>query len=148
MLVDCCGGQIILRISSDIFIFNLGILFKGLFWERYILKGRIAFEGHWGLQSWTLDLSMMNEMKWFLDQGPPFVRLGLAIKTWSWQSTLFYLISVGYYSELYIAITLYWHYSFFYQLTYIIFFLCAYYLLLLFWQTKCKMLSIKCYSNA
>ena len=24
------------------------------FWERYILKGQIAFEGHWRLQSWTL----------------------------------------------------------------------------------------------
>jgi hypothetical protein len=28
--------------------------FEGLFGERYILKGQIAFEGHWRLQSWTL----------------------------------------------------------------------------------------------
>ena len=32
--------------------FQFGV--EGLFWERYILKGQIAFEGHWRLQSWTL----------------------------------------------------------------------------------------------
>ena len=26
-------------------------ILKGLFWERYILKGQIAFEGHWRVQS-------------------------------------------------------------------------------------------------
>jgi hypothetical protein len=36
-----------LRTSSDVvFIFNLGLRFEGLFGERYILKGQIAFEGH------------------------------------------------------------------------------------------------------
>ena len=49
-----CGGQIILRTSSDVFIFNLGLCFEGLFWERCILKGWIACEGHCRLQSWTL----------------------------------------------------------------------------------------------
>ena len=33
---------------------NLGLHFEGLFWERYISKGQIAFEGHWRLQSWSL----------------------------------------------------------------------------------------------
>ena len=33
---------------------SLGLRFEGLFWERYILKGQIALEGHWKLQSWTL----------------------------------------------------------------------------------------------
>ena len=33
-----------MRTSSDVFIFNLGLLFEGLFYERYILKGQIAFE--------------------------------------------------------------------------------------------------------
>ena len=28
---------------------------EGLFGETYILKGQISFEGHWRLQSWTLD---------------------------------------------------------------------------------------------
>ena len=36
-----------------------GCVLKGLFWERYILKGQIAFEGHWRLQSWTLTASSM-----------------------------------------------------------------------------------------
>ena len=44
----------ILRTSSDVFIFNLGLRSEGLFWERYILKGQIVFERHWRLQSWTL----------------------------------------------------------------------------------------------
>ena len=43
-----------LRTSSDVFILNLGLRFEGLFWERYIWKGQIVFEGHWRLQSWTL----------------------------------------------------------------------------------------------
>ena len=34
-----CGRQIISRISSDVFTFNLGLRFEGLFWERYSLKG-------------------------------------------------------------------------------------------------------------
>ena len=39
-LVGSCNRQIILRTSSDVFIFNLGLHFDGLFWERhYILKG-------------------------------------------------------------------------------------------------------------
>ena len=38
--------KIILRTLSDVFIFNLGLRFEGLFWKRYILKGRIVFEGH------------------------------------------------------------------------------------------------------
>ena len=28
--------------------------FEELLWERYILKGQIAFEGHWRLRSWIL----------------------------------------------------------------------------------------------
>ena len=36
--------------------FQSGLRFEGLFWERYILKGQIVFEGHWGHQSWTLHL--------------------------------------------------------------------------------------------
>ena len=50
-----CSGQFILKTSRDVFIFNLGLHFEGLFWERYILKGQITFEGHWRLQSWTLE---------------------------------------------------------------------------------------------
>ena len=46
--------HITLRTSSDIVIFNSGLHFEGLFWERYILKSKIAFEGHWRLQSWTV----------------------------------------------------------------------------------------------
>ena len=47
-------GQIILRTSSDVFIFNLGLRFEGSFSKRYILKGQIAFEEHWRLQYGTL----------------------------------------------------------------------------------------------
>ena len=46
MLVDSCDGHIILRISSDVFVFNSGLRFEGIFQERYILKGQIMFEGH------------------------------------------------------------------------------------------------------
>jgi len=53
-LVVVVCGQIVSRTSSDIFIFILGLRFGGLFWEMYILKGQIAFKGHWRLQSWTL----------------------------------------------------------------------------------------------
>jgi hypothetical protein len=45
-LVGSCGGQIVLRTSSDVFIFNLGLHSEGLFWERNTLNGQIAFEGH------------------------------------------------------------------------------------------------------
>ena len=59
MLVgSSCDRQIILRISRDVFIFKSGLRFEGLFWERYILKGQIAFEKHWRLQSWTLILDV------------------------------------------------------------------------------------------
>ena len=54
MLVGPCDRHITLMASSGVFIFNLGLRFEGLFWGRYILKGQIAFEGHWRLQSWTL----------------------------------------------------------------------------------------------
>jgi hypothetical protein len=53
-LVGSCGRQIIWRTSSDVFIINLELRYEGLFWERYILKGQIMFEGHQRLQSWTL----------------------------------------------------------------------------------------------
>ena len=46
-------ANLIWRTSSDIFVFNLGLRFERLFWERYILKGHITFEGHWRLQSWN-----------------------------------------------------------------------------------------------
>jgi hypothetical protein len=50
----CWFGRILLRTSSDVFIFNLGLRFEGLFWERCIFKGKYTFEKHWRLQSWTL----------------------------------------------------------------------------------------------
>ena len=31
MFIDSCGGHIILRTSSDVFIFNLGLHYEGLF---------------------------------------------------------------------------------------------------------------------
>jgi hypothetical protein len=34
--------------------FQFRVAFEGLFWEMYILKGKITFEGHWRLQSGTL----------------------------------------------------------------------------------------------
>jgi hypothetical protein len=40
-----------LQVTSS---FQLGLRFEGLFWERNTLKGQIAFEGHWRLQSCTL----------------------------------------------------------------------------------------------
>ena len=40
-----------LQVTSS---FSIWGCFEGLYWERYILKGQIAFEGHWRLQSWTL----------------------------------------------------------------------------------------------
>ena len=54
MLVDSCDGHIILKTSNDVLISNPGLRYEGLFWEMYILKGQIAFEGHWKLQNWTL----------------------------------------------------------------------------------------------
>ena len=48
--------HIILRTSTNIFILNVGLLCALLFWERYILKCQIVFEGHWRIQSWTLIL--------------------------------------------------------------------------------------------
>ena len=59
--VGSCAKQSISRTSSDVLIFNLGLRIEGLFWERYILRGQIAFGGHWGLQSWTLIGSHDNE---------------------------------------------------------------------------------------
>ena len=49
-----------LQTSSDVFIFNLGLRFEGLFWERCILKGQITFGGHWRLQSRTLGVIDRN----------------------------------------------------------------------------------------
>ena len=60
-LCGSCGGQLIMRTSSDIFIFNLGLRFEGLFWEKYILRGQISFKRHWRLQSWTLVVSTMGQ---------------------------------------------------------------------------------------
>ena len=46
-MLDFCGGQIILlRTSSDVFTFSVGLRFEGLFRERSILKAQIAVEGH------------------------------------------------------------------------------------------------------
>jgi len=55
MPYTCCFLWLayISRTSNDIFIFNMGLRFEGLFWERYTLKGQIVFEKHWRLQSWT-----------------------------------------------------------------------------------------------
>ena len=38
-LVGSCAEWYILRTSSDVFVFNSGLHFEGLFWERYMLKG-------------------------------------------------------------------------------------------------------------
>ena len=35
-LVGSCGGQIVSRTSRDVFIFNSGLRFEELFWERCI----------------------------------------------------------------------------------------------------------------
>ena len=75
-----CGGQIILRTSSGLFIFNLGLCFEGLFWERYILKGQFAFEGHWRLQSWTLIANHKDRLAKFL--GDEEQKLRLTCLTW------------------------------------------------------------------
>ena len=48
-----------------------GCVFEGLFWERYILKAQIAFEGHWRLQSWTLDKTLPFSPKY--------------LKAWEWK---------------------------------------------------------------
>ena len=50
MHVGSCSEQIIVRIPSDAWVCVL----KGCC-KRYILKGQVVFEGHWRLQSWTLD---------------------------------------------------------------------------------------------
>ena len=52
--------------------FQLRLHFEGLFWERYILKGQIMFEGHWGLQSWTLDTSTYSDSTSCATPPPPF----------------------------------------------------------------------------
>ena len=48
-----------LRTSSDVFIFHLGLHFEGVFWVRYILKGQIAFEGY--RRSLSLSLSLLSK---------------------------------------------------------------------------------------
>ena len=48
---------------------NLGLHFEGLFWERYILKGQIALEGHWRLQSSTLLITYGTLQIYFEVQG-------------------------------------------------------------------------------
>ena len=57
-LLALAAGIFIMRTSSDVFIFNLGLRSEGLFWERYILKCQITFKGHWRLQSWILRLAL------------------------------------------------------------------------------------------
>ena len=54
LLVMTCGGQMILRTSSDVFVFNLGLHFEGLFSERCILKGITSLKGVEGfnLEHW------------------------------------------------------------------------------------------------
>ena len=39
LLVLVAGILYILRTLSDVFIFNLGLRYEGLFWGRYVLKG-------------------------------------------------------------------------------------------------------------
>ena len=53
-LAGSCGGQIWPRTSSDVFNFDMGLRFEGLCFERGIMKGQFAFEGHWRLQAWTM----------------------------------------------------------------------------------------------
>ena len=45
MLVGSCGGQILLSISSDVFIFNSGLHFERLFGERCIWKAKSRLKG-------------------------------------------------------------------------------------------------------
>ena len=75
--VGSCGGHIILRASSDVFIFNLGLHFEGLFWGRYTLKGQIVFEGHWRLQSWTFSLTQHLDYTWRIYRRPNFPSLNV-----------------------------------------------------------------------
>ena len=62
-LVSSCSRRSISRTPSDIFIFNSGLRFEGLFWARYIVKGWITYEGHsktsilntaWEVRSYTI----------------------------------------------------------------------------------------------
>ena len=62
LLVLVTGGlKWRLQVTSS--FFNLGLCFEGLFWERYILKGQIVFEGHWRLQSWRLGIIVQITFK-------------------------------------------------------------------------------------
>ena len=59
----------ILRTSSDVFILQFGVAFRRVVWERYILKGQIALEGHWRLQSSTLLITYDTLRIYFEVQG-------------------------------------------------------------------------------
>ena len=52
--VGSCGGHMMLRTSSDVFILNLRLRFEGVILKEVYFEGQIAFEGYWRLQSWTL----------------------------------------------------------------------------------------------
>ena len=76
----------IFQCLTDVFIFNLGLCFGGLFWERYILKGHIVFEGHWWLQSGALIAMADKHGGWVIqfilfDVGESILFLG-CIKSW------------------------------------------------------------------
>ena len=101
-LVGSCDMHILLRTSSDILILNFRLRFEGLFWERCILKGRIAFEGDWRLQCWTLFPSPNGYMLWFFSFSlliwGKFHRIPLnwaVILLKSWASTCYFSISMG-----------------------------------------------------
>ena len=53
------GLQLLILVADwGLQVTNLGLHFEGLFWEQYILKGQIVFEGLWRLQSWTLGVGL------------------------------------------------------------------------------------------
>ena len=45
---------LVLVVDKLLWGLQVTLRFEGLLWERYILKGQIAFEGHWRPPSWTL----------------------------------------------------------------------------------------------
>ena len=73
------NGQIILKTSSDVFIFKLRLCFKELFWERYILKGQTTFEGHWSRtvlntgEKWSPQLKPNEALGWRVPRLPKLI---------------------------------------------------------------------------
>lgn len=55
-------GHFCLRTPSEVELFLVALLFEGKFLERYILKGKIANEGHSRLQYETLSLFLKGSL--------------------------------------------------------------------------------------